>query len=135
MHYSKHGYSCKECGKPFKTFTLLRYHQRVHTAEKPYVCPREPCDKMFSSSKSLRNHLQKHQKEDGKGDQTNASTTIKKKKSKGNQLSILYYYFFNRVEISCEIMYSFIRYHLENTGPDILLWHIKLLGSKGSKPF
>lgn len=82
IHYSKHGYSCTECGKPFKTFTLLRYHQRVHTAEKPYVCPREACDKMFSTSKSLRNHLQKHQKEEGKGDQTNASTTIKKKKTK-----------------------------------------------------
>ncbi|XP_056331527.1 uncharacterized protein LOC130243391 [Danio aesculapii] len=82
MHYNKHGYSCTECSKPFKTFTLLRYHQRVHTAEKPYVCPREACDKIFSTSKSLRNHLQKHQKEEGKGDQTNASTTIKKKKTK-----------------------------------------------------
>lgn len=83
IHYSKHGYTCSECGKPFKTFTLLRYHQRVHTAEKPYVCSHEHCGKEFSASKSLQNHLEKHHKEDTKGDQTNASTTTKKKRTRG----------------------------------------------------
>ncbi|XP_039535401.1 uncharacterized protein LOC120484355 [Pimephales promelas] len=83
IHYSKHGYTCSECDKPFKTFTLLRYHQRVHTAEKPYVCSHKHCGKKFSASKSLQNHLEKHHKEDTKGDQTNASTTTKKKRTKG----------------------------------------------------
>ncbi|XP_067304795.1 uncharacterized protein [Pseudorasbora parva] len=83
IHYSKHGYTCSECGKPFKTFTLLRYHQRVHTAEKPYICSHKHCGKKFSASKSLQNHLEKHHKEGTKGDPTNASTTTKKKRTKG----------------------------------------------------
>ncbi|XP_048009554.1 uncharacterized protein LOC125243774 isoform X2 [Megalobrama amblycephala] len=83
VHYSKHGYTCSECDKPFKTFTLLRYHQRVHSAEKPYVCSHKHCGRKFSASKSLQNHLEKHQKEDTKGDQTNTSTTSKKKRTKG----------------------------------------------------
>ncbi|XP_056123579.1 uncharacterized protein LOC130101758 [Rhinichthys klamathensis goyatoka] len=82
IHYSKHGYTCSECDKPFKTFTLLRYHQRVHTAEKPYVCSHKHCGKKFSASKSLQNHLEKYHKEDTKGDQTNASTATKKKRTK-----------------------------------------------------
>uniref|UniRef100_A0A673JHX6 Uncharacterized LOC107723481 n=1 Tax=Sinocyclocheilus rhinocerous TaxID=307959 RepID=A0A673JHX6_9TELE len=79
-HFSKHGYTCSECGKPFKTFTLLRYHQRVHTEEKPFVCMYKQCGRKFSASKSLQHHLEKHQKEDN---QTNASTTTKKKRDKG----------------------------------------------------
>ncbi|KAL1259481.1 hypothetical protein QQF64_010058 [Cirrhinus molitorella] len=82
-HFSKHGYTCSECGKPFKTFTLLRYHQRVHTAEKPFVCIHKHCGRKFSASKSLQHHLEKHQKEDSQGDQTNASATTKKKRDKG----------------------------------------------------
>uniref|UniRef100_A0A8C1LYX9 C2H2-type domain-containing protein n=1 Tax=Cyprinus carpio TaxID=7962 RepID=A0A8C1LYX9_CYPCA len=83
IHFSKHGYTCSECGKPFKTFTLLRYHQRVHTAEKPFVCMHKQCGRKFSASKSLQHHLEKHQKEDNQDDQTNASTTTKKKRDKG----------------------------------------------------
>ncbi|XP_043116166.1 uncharacterized protein LOC122359969 [Puntigrus tetrazona] len=83
IHFSKHGYTCSECGKPFKTFTLLRYHQRVHTAEKPFVCMHKQCGKKFSASKSLQHHLEKHQKEDNQDGQTNASTTTKKKRDKG----------------------------------------------------
>ncbi|XP_073704087.1 zinc finger protein 576, tandem duplicate 1 [Garra rufa] len=82
-HFSKHGYTCSECGKPFKTFTLLRYHQRVHTAEKPFVCIHKHCGRKFSASKSLQHHLEKHQKEDNLDDQTNASATTKKKRDKG----------------------------------------------------
>ncbi|XP_050987753.1 uncharacterized protein LOC127178731 isoform X2 [Labeo rohita] len=82
-HFSKHGYTCSECGKPFKTFTLLRYHQRVHTAEKPFVCIHKHCGRKFSASKSLQHHLEKHQKEDNPDDQTNASATTKKKREKG----------------------------------------------------
>ncbi|XP_058602750.1 uncharacterized protein LOC131521747 [Onychostoma macrolepis] len=81
IHFSKHGYTCSECGKPFKTFTLLRYHQRVHTAEKPFVCIHKQCGKKFSASKSLQHHLEKHQKD--QDDQTNDSTTTKKKRDKG----------------------------------------------------
>ncbi|XP_016141322.1 zinc finger protein 576, tandem duplicate 1 isoform X1 [Sinocyclocheilus grahami] len=83
IHFSKHGYTCSECGKPFKTFTLLRYHQRVHTAEKPFVCMHKQCGRKFSASKSLQHHLEKHQKEDNQDDQTNASTTTKKKRHQG----------------------------------------------------
>ncbi|XP_016119651.1 uncharacterized protein, partial [Sinocyclocheilus grahami] len=83
IHFSKHGYTCSECGKPFKTFTLLRYHQRVHTEEKPFVCMHKQCGRKFSASKSLQHHLEKHQKEDNQDNQTNASTTTKKKRDKG----------------------------------------------------
>ncbi|XP_052433931.1 uncharacterized protein LOC127974592 isoform X1 [Carassius gibelio] len=82
IHFSQHGYTCSECGKPFKTFTLLRYHQRVHTAEKPFVCMHKQCGRKFSASKSLQHHLEKHQKEDNQDDQTNALTTTKKKRDK-----------------------------------------------------
>ncbi len=41
------------------------------------------CDRKFSTSKSLQHHLEKHQKEDNQDDQTNASTTTKKKRDTG----------------------------------------------------
>uniref|UniRef100_A0A8C2JJJ5 C2H2-type domain-containing protein n=1 Tax=Cyprinus carpio TaxID=7962 RepID=A0A8C2JJJ5_CYPCA len=84
-HFSKHGYTCPECGKPFKTFTLLRYHQRVHTEEKPFVCTHKHCGRKFSASKSLQHHLEKHQKEDNQDNKT-ASTTTKKKRDKGKNV-------------------------------------------------
>ncbi|XP_059364609.1 uncharacterized protein LOC132103497 [Carassius carassius] len=86
IHFSKHGYTCSECGKPFKTFTLLRYHQRAHTEEKPFVCIHKHCGRKFSASKSLQHHLEKHQKEDNQDNQTNASANPKKKRDKGKNV-------------------------------------------------
>jgi uncharacterized Zn-finger protein len=42
---------------------LIR-HQRIHTGEKPFECPN--CHKKFASGSNLKQHLQIHQKNDGR---------------------------------------------------------------------
>lgn len=48
-------FSCRHCGKTFKTRSHLQRHTLTHTGEKPYHCNR--CDCRFNQSSSLRNHV------------------------------------------------------------------------------
>ncbi|XP_055303253.1 zinc finger protein 700-like [Sitodiplosis mosellana] len=55
-HTVSHPYKCDydNCNKAFKSNTNLHIHQRLHTGETPFLCPR--CGKAFTSLNSQQRH-------------------------------------------------------------------------------
>ena len=51
---------CERKGTPFKAKYKLVNHIRVHTGEKPFLCPFEGCGKMFARSENLQIHKRTH---------------------------------------------------------------------------
>ncbi|KAJ0184399.1 hypothetical protein K1T71_000822 [Dendrolimus kikuchii] len=49
---------CEVCGKKYASNAALRYHQRVHTGERPYKCTM--CDKTFTMPLFLKIHVRTH---------------------------------------------------------------------------
>ncbi|XP_068627378.1 zinc finger protein ZFP2-like [Battus philenor] len=49
---------CEFCGKKCMTAAALRYHQRIHTGEKPFQCTQ--CPKRFSVCQRLQIHIRTH---------------------------------------------------------------------------
>ncbi|KPJ05379.1 PREDICTED: zinc finger protein 501-like isoform X1 [Papilio xuthus] len=49
---------CEVCGKRYASNAALRYHQRVHTGERPYHCTE--CPKTFTMPLFLQIHLRTH---------------------------------------------------------------------------
>ncbi|XP_058058629.1 oocyte zinc finger protein XlCOF6-like [Anopheles bellator] len=53
-------YRCDECGRRFARQSELQRHRRIyHTTDHPYRC--EPCNKIFLSRQSYREHMDSHE--------------------------------------------------------------------------
>ncbi len=51
-------YSCRVCGKQFKTRQVLKNHEVIHTGARPYGC--DICGRTFNRSHVLKDHLRTH---------------------------------------------------------------------------
>ncbi|XP_068627382.1 oocyte zinc finger protein XlCOF20-like [Battus philenor] len=58
VHTGERPYQCSECPKTFTMPLFLQIHMRTHTGERPYECPR--CPKAFSNKAALLRHDRVH---------------------------------------------------------------------------
>lgn len=56
-HSSVRKHKCPECSKTFKTATQMKVHKRVHTGEKPFLCPCEHCIYRSTTRGNMKLHL------------------------------------------------------------------------------
>ncbi|XP_056362997.1 zinc finger protein 436-like [Oenanthe melanoleuca] len=58
LHHGEKPHKCSECGKSFRTRSVMIEHRRIHTGERPYECGE--CKKSFSQSSTLSVHQKTH---------------------------------------------------------------------------
>ncbi|RKP22570.1 hypothetical protein SYNPS1DRAFT_2561, partial [Syncephalis pseudoplumigaleata] len=51
-----------DCGRAFQRAEHVRRHQRIHTNERPFICPHRDCGRAFGRSDNLNAHLRSHEK-------------------------------------------------------------------------
>jgi uncharacterized Zn-finger protein len=47
-HCGMEPFACELCGKEFGIATHLTSHMRTHTKQRPFFCPLEDCDRVYS---------------------------------------------------------------------------------------
>jgi len=58
---SEKPYNCSECGTRFQHLYNLRLHLRIHTGERPYLCPYSSCGfQSFRDPSNFRKHMASH---------------------------------------------------------------------------
>uniref|UniRef100_A0A2A4JTE3 C2H2-type domain-containing protein n=1 Tax=Heliothis virescens TaxID=7102 RepID=A0A2A4JTE3_HELVI len=57
-YYNAKNIVCEVCGKRYASNAALKYHQRVHTGERPYQCTE--CTKSFTMPLFLQIHMRTH---------------------------------------------------------------------------
>ncbi|KAM7541331.1 hypothetical protein Aperf_G00000021530 [Anoplocephala perfoliata] len=60
VEHTCHWLKCSRMGRAFKAKYKLVNHIRVHTGEKPFICPAPGCSKVFARAENLKIHTRTH---------------------------------------------------------------------------
>ena len=59
MHNGVKKYSCDFCHKKFNKRNTLNNHKKLHTGEKPFICPSPGCGMLFVQRTACKTHAKK----------------------------------------------------------------------------